>query len=134
MRARSAGLQVFLALYLGLQVLLPLRAMLRDKRATRGDFSWNMYADAYSCSILYTARDDEGRTAPVDPRSYFPNHASMMKVFHRDVLPEFHEALCADLGSPHVEGRVTCSANGGPWIDLVRPGVHLCSAPRFGVE
>lgn len=134
MLPRTVRLHVFIVIYLGIQLLVPIRGLVLDKRATRGDFSWNMYADNYACSILYSRRDAEGRTLPVDHRRYFRNTTSMMKVFHRDVLPAFHAQLCDDLDSSHVEALVSCSINGGPWIDLVRPGVHICAAPGYGVE
>ena len=126
-------LQLFVVAFLAFQLFAPLGGLFRSKQATRGNFSWNMYADSYRCSILYTLREPDGRIRTIDHRSYFRNRASSMRVFHRDVLPAFHAWLCQEQ-TGRLEALVSCSENGGPWLDLVDPAVDLCAPAERGID
>lgn len=129
-------LQPFIVGFLALQLLLPLPGLLRDKRDSRGNFSWNMYADTYTCSVLYVVREEGGMIRSLDHRAYFRD-GDPTSIFHRDALPAFHAWICESIetrGAGHVEALVTCSANGGPWIDLVEPAAAICTADNHGVN
>jgi hypothetical protein len=132
---RRVALHGFLAAYLVLQLALGLRGLLLDRFDTRGDFSWNMYTDRYTCSMLYIAHDAEGRGRDVPIDRQFRNEVSSTKVMHRDALPAFHAWLCDEIGpeETRLTGLVSCSLNGGPWRDLVDPTADLCHAPDHGV-
>ena len=121
--------------YLAFQLLLPLPGLVRDKLATRGDFSWNMYADTYTCSVLYTVHESDGRIRTVDYDAQFRNEIFSTKILHRDTLPSFHRWLCRELApGQELWGLVSCRLNDGAWIDLVRPATDLCSPAGRGVE
>ena len=126
-------LQLFVAVYLAFQLLLPLPGLVRDKLATRGNFSWNMYADTYTCSVLYTVHDPAGRIRTVDYDAQFRNEASSTKILHRDSLPTFNRWLCGELApGEELWGLVSCRLNDGPWVDLVSPTTDLCSPAGRG--
>ena len=127
---------LLVAAYLALQLALPLPGLLRDKHETRGDFSWNMYAHDYACSIAYTVHGADGALRALDFEAQFRNSMSSSKVLHRDVLPRFHAWLCAErLGpSESLRGLVSCQLDGGPWTDLVDPTADLCAAARIGAD
>ncbi len=127
--------RLFVAVYLAFQLLLPLPGLVRDKLATRGNFSWNMYADTYTCSVLYTVHELDGRIRTVDYDAQFRNEVSSTRILHRDTLPSFHRWLCRELApGEELWGLVSCRLNDGPWIDLVRPAADLCSPAERGVE
>jgi len=120
--------QLFVAAYLAIQLALPLRGLVRDKLATRGNFSWNMYADAYTCSVAYTVHEANGQIRNVDYDAQFRGEVFSTKILHRDALPSFHRWLCRELAAgDELRGLVSCKLNDGPWIDLVRPAADLCS-------
>ena len=125
----------FVVAYLAVQVCLPLPGLLRDKFATRGNFSWNMYADTYTCSVLYTVHGPDGRILPVEYDAQFRREAASTRILHRDTLPAFHRWLCRDRPSgAQLHGLVSCRLNDGPWTDLLRPGADLCRPIVGGAE
>ena len=127
--------RLFVAAYLAFQLLLPLPGLVRDKLATRGNFSWNMYADTYTCSVLYTVHEPDGRIRTVDYDAQFRNEIFSTKILHRDNLPSFHRWLCRELApGEELRGLVSCRLNDEPWIDLARPATDLCSPEGRGVE
>jgi len=127
--------RLFVAVYLVFQLLLPLPGFVRDKLTTRGDFSWNMYADTYTCTVLYTVHEPDGRIRTVDYAAEFRNEVSTTKILHRDTLPPLHRWLCRELPpGEELWGLVSCRQNDGPWIDLVSPATDLCSPDESGVE
>ena len=137
--SRSRGLiHAFVGLFLTLQLLLPLPALLQSQTETRGILSWNMYAERYRCTARYYAVSNTGERTPIPVRRYFNNSDRVGLIRHRDVLPRFHAWLCEDLDVANsavtLQGTVACSANHGPEIQLVRPGIDLCRAPSYGVE
>ena len=123
-------LRLFVAAWLLGQLALPLPGLLRDRTETRGNFSWNMFADGYTCNVRYAARDGAGGERVLDYDGFFRDEASSAKALHRDVLPEFHAWLCREKlpAGSQLRGLVSCSLNGGPWIDLVPPNTDLCRA------
>ncbi len=129
------SVRLFVAVYLAFQLLLPLPGLVRHKLATRGNFSWNMYADTYTCSVLYTVHEPDGRIRTVDYDAQFRNEVFSTKILHRDTLPSFHRWLCRELApGEELWGLVSCRLNDGPWIDLVKPASDLCSPDGRGVE
>ncbi len=62
-----------------------------------------------------------------------------MRVFHRDVLPEFHKYLCEEgLGQPegpaYIQGSVECQLNDRPRQELIQPQVNICEADNYAVR
>jgi len=128
-RSGHAALQILLATYLLAQILLPLHGLATDKIDSRGDFSWNMYSDDYTCTVAYTLHAPGGASRPLDYDRWFRDAPSSTRVLHRDRLPALHAWLCEhvvpDGGS--LTGLVSCSLDDGPWIDLVDPARDLCA-------
>ncbi|HVS66017.1 MAG TPA: hypothetical protein VMT85_21235, partial [Thermoanaerobaculia bacterium] len=88
----------FLIGFLLLQLTLPLRGLVREKLETRGNFSWNMYSQVYSCETRYVLLTPTGRGEWIDPREYSRDPGRIATVFRNDWLPVFNEWLCAELG------------------------------------
>jgi hypothetical protein len=128
---------LFLILFLGVQILLPIRGFLLDKFETRGNFTWNMYASRYSCTAGYALVRSSGETVEIDMRKLFRRKGQRGKVSHLDVLPVFHAWLCDDLERRGERGRllgsVTCRLNNGPPRKLVKEKVNLCGEENYGV-
>jgi hypothetical protein len=137
-RLAGTATSTLLSGYLAVQLLLPLRGLVFDERATRGNFSWNMYSRRYACSAVYSWIDEAGRVHPLHPEDYVRNAAWADRLYHRDVLPEFHAWLCRELDvtarGGRLEALVTCRVGSGPWTDLVRPGADVCTEPGGGVR
>ncbi len=126
-----------IALFVLVQLCLPLRGFVLDLHQTRGDFSWNMYSHRYQCRARYAERDSTGKVERIDYREHFQRRSRAPMVFHRDALPAFHASLCSVV-APAERGReliasVRCSINNGPRQPLVAEGVDICSAPRYAV-
>jgi hypothetical protein len=128
---------IFLLLFLGVQILLPIRGFVSDKFETRGNFTWNMYASKYSCQAGYTLVRSNGEKIPIDVRRKFRREGQLGKVSHLDVLPSFHAWLCSDLEQRGERGRlfgtVTCRLNEGAPRKLVSDTVNLCGEENYGV-
>ena len=60
--ARNTLLITFLAF----QLLLPLRGFVRDRFESRGNFSWNMYSETYTCRLKYEMLTPDGATRTRD--------------------------------------------------------------------
>ena len=129
---------LFIAAYLVIQLLLPLRGCLYDKFETPGNFSWNMYSALYGCKTQYRLDTPEGETRWLQYRDYFNRPELSERVFFADVLPEYHRWLCeefrrqGELGS--LRGYVSCRLNIGPDVALADRNVDLCTAPNYGVR
>ena len=129
---------LFIAAYLIVQIILPLRGFLYEKFETRGNFSWNMYSTRYSCWTQYRLDTPQGETRWLRLQDYFIRPEFFTRVSYRDVLPKFHRWLCdefrrkGELGT--LRGYSMCSLNRGPRMELVDRKVNLCAAPNYGVK
>ncbi len=124
--------------YLVIQVALPLRGFLFDKYDTRGNFTWNMYSKQYRCGVRYARLTERGPEL-FDHREFFRRDRVVMRVFHRDVLPEFHKYLCEEaLGQPenpaYIQGSVKCQLNDKPPQELIQPEANICEADNYAVR
>ena len=128
---------IFLIVFLGVQVLLPLRGFVSSKFETRGNFTWNMYASIYSCSTGYTLVRSSGQMVEIDVRKKFRRSSQLGKISHLDVLPVFHAWLCSDLERRGERGRLfgtmSCRLNDGTPRQLVSEKVNLCGDENYGV-
>lgn len=128
---------VFLVVFLLVQLVLPLRGFFTDKYESRGNFSWNMYASKYSCRAAYTLVRGDGRRVEIDLHEKFRLPSHLGKVAHLDVLPSFHAWLCDDLERRGARGRlfgsVHCRLNDDPPRRMVAETVNLCGAENYGV-
>jgi hypothetical protein len=132
-RRGSWPLHLFILVYLALQLGFPIRGLVVDKLANRGNFSWNMYAHDYECSVAYTAHATDGTVREIDFEGVFRNKPSSTKLLHRDSLPRLHAWLCAGLANDErLAGLVSCRLNGGRWTDLVDPTADLCALDQHG--
>ncbi len=129
---------LFIAAYLMIQVTLPLRGCLYEKFETRGNFSWNMYAYSYECTIQYRVDTPEGETLWPKHKDHFKREGNTGNAFFSDNLPEFHRWLCDKFRYEgkleSMQGYVICSLNGGPYRELVDRSVDLCTALNYGVR
>ena len=129
---------LFIAAYLVIQLILPLRGCLYEKFETGGNFSWNMYSRRYGCRTQYRLDTPEGETRWLSHRDYFNQPAYYRRVFYTDVLPEYHRWLCdefrrqGELGS--LRGYAICPLKYGLKVSLIERGVDLCTAPNYGVR
>ena len=127
-----------IAIYLAVQLLLPLRGFVYDKHATQGNFSWNMYSKGYECSVDYTLVKPRERLRRILHRRLLDYPGDVIKLYNRDVLPRLHAWLCEDARRQSRSARImasgSCRLNGGPWQDLFEPHVDLCTAPNYGVR
>ena len=129
---------LFIAAYLIIQVVLPLRGCLYEKFETNGNFSWNMYSRRYGCRTQYRLDTPEGETRWLSHRDYFNRPELSTRVFYVDVLPEYHRWLCGEfhrrgeLGS--IRGYASCPLKYGLKVSLVERSVDLCNAPNYGVR
>jgi len=118
------------------QLLLPARGFVGSKFDSRGNFSWNMYADVYGCHVTYLLIDESGRATPLPLRQYFNRPDQLHMILHADVLPRFHEWLCAELEREgtvgHVRAEVRCRLNDTQERVLVDE-LDVCEAPGYGV-
>jgi hypothetical protein len=129
--------QLALAAWIAAQCLLPLRCFLADPLDHPPRFCWNMYSYRASCQARYLVIRADGSMAALNPFSVFERPTGAFTTFHRDALPSFHGWLCAALASrepgARLEGEVSCASAGHDDRILVRRGVDLCAAERFGV-
>lgn len=126
-----------IALYLLVQLWLPLPRWWAGFHQTEGAFSWNMFAHHYECEWGYTIQRLDGRTESVDLREHVTLADSAWRAFHRDALPSFHAWVCENVvrpgGGGRFTGRMRCALVPGEPVDLVRAGADLCHAPNHGV-
>jgi hypothetical protein len=134
---RRTVYSILIALYLAVQLALPVRGFLYDKLTTRGNFTWNMYSKLYECQAAYIATLPGGETVEIDYRRFFKRPDRAQVVFHADVLPRFHEHMCRVLREDdeveRIDGICLCSIHDGTFFDLVERDVDICSAPDHGV-
>ena len=129
---------LFIVVFLIIQVTLPLRGCLYEKFETRGNFTWNMYSTLYSCETQYRLDTPQGEIRWLRLQDYFIRPERFTEVSHSDVLPKFHRWLCdefsreGELGT--LRGYSLCSLNRGPRMELVDRNVNLCTAPNYGVQ
>ena len=114
---------LFIAAYLVIQLILPLRGCLYDKFETNGKFSWNMYSIRYDCLTQYKLDTPEGETHWLNYRDYLNRPEFVDRVFSADVLPEYHRWLCDEFRRQGKLGRLwgyaICRLNIGPEVALV---------------
>jgi hypothetical protein len=129
---------VFVVAYLLLQVTLPLRGFLREKLETRGNFSWNMYSQLYTCNARYVLLTASGQGLWIDQREYSRDPDRITTVFRSDWLPAFNGWLCDELGRQGrygtLKARVRCAHDLGPRVELVEPYREVCVISEPGVE
>lgn len=125
------------AIWIAVQVLLPLRCFVADPLAKPPRFCWNMYSYRSSCNGGYLATHGDGRRTVINPFTLFPRPSGAFVTFHREHLPSFHSWLCSELRATdaevRLEGEIRCSSAGGEPLFLARRGVDLCTADNFGV-
>jgi hypothetical protein len=123
--------------FLAVQLVLPLRGLYYEKLDTRANFSWNMYSQHFECRMSYLATLTDGTVVEIDHARFFNRGSRAQLVFHRDVLPAYHEYVCAELRRDdefvRLAGICLCAHNSGEFEPLIRDDVDLCSVPRFGV-
>ena len=127
----------FVIAYLAVQLTLPLRGFLREKLETRGNFSWNMYSQRYTCEARYVLMTPTGRGLWIDHREYSRVPDQISTVFRADWLPIFNDWLCEELHQQDQLGerraRVRCRHDFGPRVELVEPYREVCSISEQGV-
>ena len=128
---------VFVVLWLAVQLLLPIRGFLWDKYETRGNFTWNMYSKVYNCQVRYLFIGEDGAVEFLDHKRYFNRPKRARMVYHRDSLPKFNSWLCEQLrreGRPgRVIGAASCTLNDEPRTELMDQSVDMCTDPDFAV-
>ena len=134
----SWGKNLFILIYLSIQLLLPLRGVFQDKVQSRADFSWNMYSVRYDCQAAYLLTTPDGETKPMPYHKAFYRWDRVKMIFRQDRLPYFHAWLCDGarqngvLGS--IRAKVQCAVSTDEYlVDLVNSSVDLCTAPNYGV-
>lgn len=129
---RSFALRnVLVGIYLLVQAILPLNGFLHDKLETRGDFSWNMYAQMYSCSRRYVLVTPDGRGQLLDLADFFATDIGSTRVCHEDRLQAFHDWLCEDLARQGRAGVLKAgiegTLNGAEPVPLIERYTDLCT-------
>jgi extradiol dioxygenase family protein len=92
--------------YLAVQVLVPIRGLTRTRAESAGTHSWNMYAYAYGCNVLYTLTTASGETIRIPVDRYLNLPPNFHLVLHADALPHFDEFLCRELRAQGITGEV----------------------------
>jgi len=123
--------------YLLTQLILPIRGLVKDRFATWGAFTWNMFSQSYICTVAYTLTEPTGREVSIDIKEYFNRPEKTGRVLHRDALPHFHAWLCQRL---HQAGRLgnlsascECRLGNDQKKQLVAADVDICTADNYGV-
>lgn len=121
---------LFILIFLAVQLTLPIRGFVRPKLETRGNFSWNMYSQQYSCQARYVLLTPDGRGLWVDHREYSRVPERISAVFRSDWLPDFNDWLCAELRREakygRLKARIRCQHNFGPQVELAEPYEEIC--------
>ena len=135
---KRALINVFIVIYLAIQLTLPLRGFLREKLETRGNFSWNMYSQLYSCDARYVLMTPTGRGQWIDHEELTRIPDRIQTVFRDDWLPIFNEWLCDELYEQgrvgNLRARVRCKHDFGPEVELLAPYREVCTISESGVE
>ena len=120
------------------QLVLPIKGLVTSRIDSRSHYSWNMYSRNYGCEVGYQLITPDGQIEMLDYRQYLarPSRASML--FHRDVLPAFHEGLCSQLRDEGrlktLRGSVACrNDQRGVPTELIEANGNICEADNFGV-
>ena len=127
---------VAVAAYVLVQLLLPLRTVGQDFFDTEGYFSWNMFANEYSCTWSYTV---ERRGRPprfVDLREHVREPGVVHRLFHRDSLPAVHQWLCENVveRGGRLRASVRCAMPPEGHVDLVDATADdVCRAEGFAI-
>jgi hypothetical protein len=133
----SLARNLFIVVYLAVQVVLPLRALVLERHDTRGHFSWNMYSQNYDCTSIYLLTDPSGETKKVKLSNHFKRGRRTNMIYYRDILPDFNRYLCDYYGRrgrlQTLRADVRCSWNGAAPVPLTDPAVDVCRAPNYGV-
>ena len=133
---RKRATDAFILAFLALQLALPVRGLVRGKLDSRGDFTWNMYSQRYTCDGRYYWLKPDGQALRLEPR-YMVADGRFSSVCHRDRLPRFHAWLCDEVerrepGS-ELRGTVRAAHNLGGERHLVTASTPICSAADYGV-
>ena len=136
-RAPRALKNALLLGWLAVQAFLPIRGCGSDRLVDPLDFTWNMYAARSTCQIRYLLAEPGSSPASLQIGEHFRTEYSKGLTFTRRRLPTFHRYLCARLDEDgrlgRLEGRVRCQYPHTGELEIVSPGVDLCTAPNFGV-
>ena len=123
--------------FLAVQLILPVRGVIRDTDGTRGNFSWNLHSQRLECRMSYLATYADGSVVEVDHRRFFHRRSRRVSVFQRDVLPAYHAYVCEELRKSgtlqRLEGICLCSNNGGEFESQILDSVDLCNHANYGV-
>jgi hypothetical protein len=134
---RRTAAQVFIVVFLLVQIALPLHDLFQERANTRGDFTWNMYSYDWRCGASYRVVLADGSERVLDPKAFFHRRSEATRVYYRDRLPRFHAFLCERMREERVAGRliaaVECDEAELRRHRLVSPGTDLCSAENYGV-
>ena len=127
----------FLAVYLGVQIALPLRGFVYEPYDDRAQFSWNMYSRRYSCEVAYAGVRPEGGLFRIHHKELFNKPFFASRVYTRSQLPGFHAWLCDEADRRYeltgIIASGTCRWNYNDWVELIRPNVNICSDPDHAV-
>lgn len=136
--AARAWRNVFVVVFLALQLALPLRGFVYSKLESRGDFSWNMYSQQYSCRVRYLLQPPAGDEVEIDVADYTRHPDRLVGALRHDWLPPFHRWLCSSLEGRGQHGelraRVTCRHDFGRWTEMIEPYGVLCTITDEGVS
>jgi hypothetical protein len=132
---KRAVLQLFIIGFLAVQLALPVRAFIFDKRSSRGNFTWNMYSQKRSCRVDYRLERTDGTEEKLDYRRYFVRKSRASHVLFPDTLPYFHEWLCTQTAGERaaLRARISCTLNGSPRFQVTDPTKDVCSDPNWGL-
>ena len=129
---------IFILLFLTVQLILPLRGFLQAKPKSRGNFSWNMYSQRYSCESRYVLLTPDGRGALIQPGDYSRDPDRIGQVFRKDWIAPFNAWLCSELGRQgrlgQLKARARCWHNFRPSVELLEPYQAICTIDEEGVK
>lgn len=129
----TRALLLFAALFLALQLAMPLRALFHHPADTRTDFSWDMFAsrrDCGQCRLIYTRNDKKRRKASWG--LFYKSTFHVARTRNRERLPLLARELCKREASQgrNIQVFVDCSCryNGEEEIfDLDPYGKNYCT-------
>ena len=128
---------VFLVVFLTVQLLVPLRGFIWDKYESEGSFSWNMYSKSYGCTVTYYTIGPDRKVHGLNLDDYFNRPRRVSMTMHRASLVDLHRYLCGRLKEEGrlgtLRGSVECQLNRQPVRQLIATNGDVCTAPNFGV-
>jgi hypothetical protein len=132
-----------LAIYVGIQVLVPLRHYVYPGETSWTEeghrFSWRMLLRSKDGWVRFTAKNPEtGKTIVIDPREYLKPRQARKMAGVPDMMLQFAHFIADELerqghGDMEIRARASVSLNGRPYQLIIDPDVDLTRVSRLEI-